>query len=195
MNDWKNYHKITNDNQPRKNIVQFISQYNITGNAIDLGCGSGNDTIFLIKNNWNVTAIDSSDLEKIIRDKLNENKQDKLKFEVQKFENLKLDKCDLIIANNSLPFCNKTYFNKMWKEICSSIKSGGHFVGNFFGEKDEWNNQNTKRTFLSKNEVLELFKNDFKILKFQEIEINKPTAEGEMKHWHFIEVVAKKNEN
>lgn len=192
MNDWKKYHKITNNNQPRKNIVQFLSQYNITGNAIDLGCGSGNDTIFLIKNNWNVTAIDSSNLEKTLRDKLNENEQKRLKFELQEFENLKLTKCDLLIANNSIPFCNKKYFYVMWKEICLNIKCGGYFVGNFFGEKDEWNNQSTNRTFLSKEEVIELFK-EFEILKIQEIEINKPTAEGKMKHWHFIEVFAKKN--
>lgn len=73
-----------------------------------------------------------------------------------------------------------------------NIKCGGYFLGNFFGEKDEWNNQSTNRTFLSKDEVIELFK-EFEILKIQEIEINKPTAEGKMKHWHFIEVFAKKN--
>lgn len=46
MRDWENFHRITNNKPPRKNIVHFISKYNITGNAIDLGCGSGSDTIF-----------------------------------------------------------------------------------------------------------------------------------------------------
>ena len=62
MRDWENFHRITNNKPPRKNIVDFISKYSITGNAIDLGCGSGSDTIFLIKNNWNVLAIDSSNV-------------------------------------------------------------------------------------------------------------------------------------
>ena len=191
MRNWENFHKITNNKPPRKNVVHFISKYKISGNAIDLGCGSGSDTIFLIQNNLNVLAIDSSDVEKMIRSKLSDTEQEKLKFELQKFESLKLPKCDLLISNNSLPFCEKKYFYQMWEEICSSIKNNGYFVGNFFGINDEWNTKEDKRTFLSKEDVIKLF-NDFEILEIQEIEKNKPTAEGKMKHWHTIEIIAKK---
>lgn len=191
MRDWKNFHEITKNKPPRKNIIYFIERYHKYGNVIDLGCGSGSDTVFLIKNNWNVFAIDSSDVEEIIRSKLSDEEQGKLKFEVQRFEKLKLSKCDLLISNNSLPFCKKEYFNKMWKEICLNINSNGYFVGNFFGIKDEWNTIDDKRTFHSKEEVIKLFK-DFEILEIQEIEKNKPTAEGKMKHWNTIEVIARK---
>lgn len=193
MRDWENYHNITENKPPRKNIVHFISNYNITGNAIDLGCGSGSDTIFLIKNNWNVLSIDSSDVEERIRSKLTYNEQEKLRFEVQKFEKLKLSKCDLLIANNSLPFCDKNYFQQMWAEICLNIKDNGYFVGNFFGINDEWNTKNDKRTFLSKEEVIKLF-SGFEIIEMQEIEKDKPTAEGKMKHWHTFEIIAQKHE-
>ena len=58
MNNWNNYHKITDNKPPRKNIIKFIEKYNnLTGNAIDLGCGSGCDTIYLIEHNWNVLSI------------------------------------------------------------------------------------------------------------------------------------------
>lgn len=191
MKDWKNYHQITSNNPPHKNIFHFISKYNITGNAIDLGCGSGIDTVFLIKNNWNVLAIDSSDVEEIIRSKLADNEQEKLKFEIQKFENLKLFECDLVVANNSLPFCEKKYFHQMWEMICLNIKNNGYFIGNFFGINDEWNKKEDKRTFLSKEDVIGMFGN-FEILEIQEIEKDKPTAEGKMKHWHIIEIVAQK---
>lgn len=192
MRDWDNFHRITNNKPPRKNIVHFISKYSITGKAIDLGCGSGSDTIFLIKNNWNVLAIDSSNIEESIRSKLSNSEQENLRFEVQKFEKLKLSKCDLLISNNSLPFCDKDYFRQMWIEICLNIKNDGYFVGNFFGINDEWNTPNAKMTFFSKKEVIELF-NDFEILEIQEIEKDKPTAEGKMKHWHTIEIIAKKH--
>ena len=192
MRDWNNFHNITENKPPRKNVVYLISNYNITGNAIDLGCGAGSDTIFLIKNNWNVIAIDSANTEERIRNKLSNDEQKRLKFEVQKFEELKLSECDLLISNNSLPFCDKNYYYHMWAEICSNIKDNGYFVGNFFGINDEWNTKNDKRTFLSKKEVIELFR-DFKILEIKEIEKDKATAEGTMKHWHTIEIIARKS--
>lgn len=193
MNNWDNYHKITNNKPPRKNIIKFIEKYNnLTGNAIDLGCGAGCDTLYLIEHNWNVLSIDSTNVESAIRNKLSYEKQDKFNFQVQKFEELHLPKCDLIISNNALPFCNKEYFYNMWHEICNSINSNGFFIGNFFGLKDEWNIGADKRTFLSKEDVIELFK-DFDILEFEEIEKDRPTALGKMKHWHTFEVVARKN--
>ena len=63
MNNWDKYHKITNNKPPRKNIIKFIDKYkDLTGNAIDLGCGGGCDTIYLIEHNWNVLSIDSTDV-------------------------------------------------------------------------------------------------------------------------------------
>lgn len=191
MENWEKFHNITQDITPRKNIIKFINNYKLVGDAIDLGCGAGNDTIYLIKNNWNVLAIDGTNSEMKIRNKLLDTEQKKLVFQVQKFENLKLQKSDLIIANNSLPFCNREYFDKMWQEITSNIKSNGFFIGNFWGLNDEWNVKNDRRTFLSRESVIELFK-DFEILEIIEVEKDRPTALGNMKHWHMFEIVAKK---
>jgi hypothetical protein len=63
-------------------------------------------------------------------------------------------------------------------------------IGNFFGFNDEWNTCNTKLIFYTKEQVLELFK-EFDISYINEIEYDKNTAMGKMKHWHVIEVVAK----
>ena len=46
--------------------------------------------------------------------------------------------------------------------------------------------------FLTKEQVLELFKNDYEIIKFKEIEKDGKTALGIMKHWHIYNVIAKK---
>ena len=49
-------------------------------NAIDLGCGVGRDTIFLIKNGWNVLSIDKENTEEIISSKLDNEEIKKFKF-------------------------------------------------------------------------------------------------------------------
>ena len=79
----------------------------------------------------------------------------------------------------------------MWQEICNSINSNGFFVGNLFGVNDEWNTPEDKRTFLNKQQVIELF-NDFEIIDFKEFEKDRATALGKMKHWHIFEIIAKK---
>lgn len=46
--------------------------------------------------------------------------------------------------------------------------------------------------FLSKEQVLELFKNSFDIVEFNEIQKEGKTGLGKMKHWHIYNVMAKK---
>lgn len=46
--------------------------------------------------------------------------------------------------------------------------------------------------FLSKEQVLKLFDNSFKIIEFNEIEKDGKTGIGKMKHWHIYNVIAKK---
>lgn len=46
--------------------------------------------------------------------------------------------------------------------------------------------------FLSKEQVLKLFENLFEIIAFSEVEEDKKTGLGKMKHWHIYNVIAKK---
>lgn len=103
----------------------------------------------------------------------------------------KAKECDLIVANNSLPFCNKDSFNTMWNEIKKNIVKNGYFVGNFFGLNDSWKDLKKQMTFLGKEQILSLF-DDFEIISLKENESDEKTGLGEMKHWHRFFVIAKK---
>lgn len=59
------------------------------------------------KNGWNVLAIDREDIESRIKTKLSKEESKQFKFSRQKFEKIELEKNNLVIANFSLPFCNK----------------------------------------------------------------------------------------
>ena len=58
MNEIYKYYKNTKNALPHENIKKFLEIDILPGNAIELGCGAGRDTICLIKNGWNVLAID-----------------------------------------------------------------------------------------------------------------------------------------
>ena len=191
MNEIHKYYKNTKNALPLENIKKFLEIDILPGNAIELGCGAGRDTIYLIKNGWNVLAIDREDTKSLIEEKLNENELKKFRSSVQNFQNVKLEKNNLIVSNYSIPFCGKKYFKEFWSKIEESIEKDGYFVGNFFGIKDSWVEIKPKMVFLSKTEVLELFK-DFDIIHFKEIEEDKKTALGVMKHWHIYDIIAKK---
>lgn len=113
------------------------------------------------------------------------------KFIRQKFEEIKLEKNNLVVANFSIPFCNKNNFKELWNKINNSILKNGYFVGNFFGINDEWKRTKEEMTFLTKEQVIELFK-DFEIVEFEEVEKDGATALGKMKHWHVFNVIARK---
>lgn len=192
MRNIEKYYNNTESEKPRKNVQYFIDKVKCNpGKAIELGCGAGNDTIYLIKNNWNVLAIDKENVEERIVKRLNNEEIKKFRFQKQNFENIELEKSNLIIANYCLPFCNKDKFEELWDKIENSILDKGYFVGNFFGLNDSWNGTKSEMFFLSREQVMELFK-DFKIILFKEIEKDALTGLGKMKHLHMFNVIARK---
>lgn len=132
MRNIEKFYENTKNAMPHGNIKKFVEMETKNGNAIDLGCGAGRDTIFLIKNNWNVTAIDREDTQNIIEANLNEEELKKFKFICQDFENIQLEKNDLVVSNFSIPFCSKNYFNDFWDKIVNSINNGRILCWKFF---------------------------------------------------------------
>lgn len=192
MKNIEKYYTNTESEMPRNNIKYFINKIQCDpSNAIELGCGAGNDTVYLIKNNWNVLAIDREDVEERISKRLTKRELKKFKFSNQNFETIELEKTYLIVANFSLPFCKKKKFKNLWNKIKSNIYPNGYFVGNFFGINDEWNKNKSGIIFHKKEEIIKLF-SDFDIVKFKEIEKDMLTGMGKNKHWHIFDVIAKK---
>ena len=191
MKKIEKYYNNTKNIPPNYITQKFIKLKIKPTNAIELGCGAGRDTEYLIKNGWNVLAIDKEDVKAIITSRLSKEEQKNFKFSKQEFENLQLEKTNLIVANFSLLFCNQNQFVKLWNKINESILKNGYFVGNFFGNNDEWKKQEEEMTFLTKEQVIELFKN-FEIIDFKEVEKDCFNGLGIMKHRHIFNVIAKK---
>ena len=72
MNFFENNSKL----EPHKILVNFIQNNPSIKTAIDLGCGAGRDTKFLVQNNIIVTAIDRVDVTKFLYKDLTEEEKD-----------------------------------------------------------------------------------------------------------------------
>lgn len=73
MQNWIQYYDKTKKEYPRNNVKFLIDSLNLKPtNAIDLGCGQGNDTVYLINNDFKVLGIDKENVESIIRTRLPE---------------------------------------------------------------------------------------------------------------------------
>ena len=193
MKNSEEYYNKTKGNNPSGLIKTFFFMNfdkELKGKtAIELGTGAGNDAKYLLEKGFKVTCIDKEEKSKeITMSQITQNEN--LKFELQEFENLKLDKADLIYSCFSLHFCNPEKFDCLMDEITENVKSDGFFVGNFLGEEDGWYGKHSM-TFLSKEKVLDYFK-DFEIKYYAEKKYMKNSVKGDMKNWHVFEIIAMK---
>ena len=79
MQNWIQYYDKTKKEYPRNNVKFLIDSLNLKPtNAIDLGCGQGNDAVYLINNDFKVLGIDKENVEDIIRARLPEKKQESI---------------------------------------------------------------------------------------------------------------------
>ena len=99
-------------------------------------------------------------------------------------------RCDLVNAS----FCaavlrRRPAFPALWQRIVDSLRPGGRFCGQLFGDRDEW--ARTGLVVQTRGE-LEALLAPFEIEQLDEFEGDGPTVVGKPKHWHVFHVVARK---
>lgn len=190
LNSWQTYHENTKERSPSKSLVQALNLVQERDTALDLGAGALTDTKYLLENDFKkVVAVDS---EPSIADRGEQINDPRLEINVNRFENFEFaqNTFDLINAQFSLPFTHPTSFEDVFVKVKNSLKQGGIFVGQLFGDRDEWAND-PKITFHTREQALELL-SDLEVIEFNEEEKDGTTASGSKKHWHFFRVLAQK---
>lgn len=188
MKDWTNYQNKTYGDDACKLIIDFLDKYKVDS-AIDLGCGSGNETVYMVKNGIKVLAIDRQLNQDFILNRLSDSEKQLISFNESSFEDVELPKTKLLTAFFSIPFCNPNNFDELWTKIYNSIEDNDYFVGQLFGDRDAWNVVESINTF-SIDKVKEYLKN-YNIIKLEEIEY---VRESDNKKWHFYDIIAQKKE-
>jgi len=197
---WSSYYKVVEGRPPRTTLTKALELFAADADfkvekkrrfAVDLGCGNGRDTAELLRQNWRVLAIDGqAEAIEQLRQRKDLNRT-YLEARVQKFEDLTLPpEVDLINASFCLPFCPAEHFSELWDVIVSSLRTGGRFSGQLFGDRDSWAalSDIVTHTRSQVDQLLQLFIVEF----FEEEEHPGKTALGEDKYWHLYQIVARK---
>jgi len=188
---WKEYFDQTKTYPPRPLLIEALPFLIEKYHALDLGAGALNESRYLLSRGFeHVTAVDKEPLAREIVTTLPPNSFSYIISEAETYEFPK-DEFDIVNAQYSLPFVNPNKFEKVMEGIQLSLKTSGIFVGQFFGDRDEWNIKDSGMTFHSKEAALKTLA-DFESIIFREEEADKPTAAGEMKHWHVFHFIVRK---
>ena len=158
--------------------------------AIDLGCGAGEDTWHLLQAGFTVTAIDqSAEGLKRIRDKASGNAS--LHLIEGRFENVDFPVSTLINASYALPFCPSEVLNNIWNKVFKALEPGGVFCGHLFGLNDSWNGKVDDMSFVSAPTVDDMCQ-PYDVLYFKNKQYDGTDAAGRPKHWHVYDLVLRK---
>ena len=206
----KKFLELTKDLEARP-IIQKLMKEMAPCEVLELGSGSGRDTVCMLENGCHVTAVDNDpESREIIGRRTTSDAFSRLDFRQEDFKNLKLNKAkyDLVVGMYSLFFCDQEHFNSFFEEVMSSLKSGGMFVGIFLGPNDDWIKMGKNRTYHSRSEILELLNKffsfdenkDFEEKQYDQYELDndKKVITDEKgnpvvkKHWHVYRIIARK---
>jgi SAM-dependent methyltransferase len=193
---WRSYYRWTSKRPPRELLLQTLNHLDWEGRvrrrreAIEIGFGAGTDALELLRRGWRVLAIDGQETAaRFLARRVPPRLRPSLTTVVAPMEGLELPPADLVYASFSLPFCAPSRFSELWKNIRTSLRPGGHFAGQLFGDHDEWAG-NRDFTFCRRADV-ERLAHGFKV------ELLRETVEDGMsfrgpKHWHYFDLILEK---
>ena len=143
------------------------------GDVLELGCGSGNDSLWLAKNNFNVTAIDISSKAILLAKEKNKDYLNIEFIEGDILNSIPNKKYDVIYDRGCL-HGNKDILNDMFKILYNKLKDNGKIVI-LSGNYNNGNTFFTKPDDLSISEIETSCFTYFKIKLVKEIifELNK----------------------
>jgi tellurite methyltransferase len=196
---WTRYYDAAGE-QPRATLLFALERFEAEAGAkgrglfaVDLGCGTGRDTVELLRRGWRVLAIDAEAeaIHRLLRrGDLDSDSAVRLATRVARFENAGWPEADLINSSYALPFCPPHQFGAVWHRVVASLRPGGRFSAQLFGDRDGWATQ-PDMSFQTREDAEELLRG-LEVEHFDEVEEDGQTAVGDPKHWHLFQVVARK---
>lgn len=186
--------------EPNGLLLKIIDQINPGTCFLDLGCGQGRDSLFMLQHNFQVTAVDKSStgLKSIVDFiELNQLPLAKIKLLCQDIANFDIENNKYTVINifNSLQFLLKSDALRLIKKSQSALLKTGYIVISGFTVDDLFFKEaiNKNRCFFESQELKKLFSN-FKIVFYKEENILDKGHVGDLQpHQHgLVKIIAQK---
>ena len=188
VTDWTVYYEATGD-EPRATLLDALDRFEHPGTAVDLGSGTGRDTAELVRRGWRVISIDGEPEAMARLTARTDLDHSRVATQLARFEDATWPDVDLVSSSFSLPFVAADDFAGVWSRIVQSLRPGGRFCGQLFGDRDTWASQGV--TCFTRSEV-EALLSGLSIERIDEEEEDSRDASGTPKHWHLFHIVARK---
>lgn len=205
VRDWPGYFDLMVGKPARETLVAALASFDkddLKGLparvgprfAVDLGCGEGRDTLELLARGWKVLAIDGHPRAfELLDARVRAEDRGRLETRVATFADAKWPEgVDLFNASFALPFCEPREWGGVWRRIVASIRPGGRFAGQLFGNRDGWATL-PDRTHHRRAELDGLFA-EFVFEELREEERPDTNHDGKPKPWHVFHIVARKRD-
>jgi tellurite methyltransferase len=191
--DWTGYYDAQEGREPRELLTEVLRVFDAehrVGRAVDIGCGDGTDSLALLERGWHVLSIDAQDdAIRRLRARLTDEVTARSATVISSMQAVDLPPADLVFASFSLPFCPPEAFPDLWARIRASLRPGGRFAGELFGDRDTWASD-PEMTFHDVDTARALF-DGLDLESFVEEEEDGEAFEGP-KHWHVFHVIARR---
>lgn len=187
---WSGFYQAHQARTPHRTLLAAAARFASPGAAIDLGYGSGNETLHLLHAGWNVLAIDrEAQAATLLAQRIPPQLRDAAELRVAGFEDVTLQPADLVFAGFSAPFCHPSRFDALWAHIRDALRPGGRFAGQLFGIEDDWS-KNERMTFHSRLQVEQLL-DGFHVENLDEV-CGPGRSYAGPKRWHVFHIIARK---
>lgn len=198
VGDWPGYFSVVKGKPPRDTLVAALANFERTegagyaGLAVDLGCGEGRDTRELLLRGWRVLAIDgNAEGLRLLDEQLPPGVGGRLQTQLATYAQATWPRgVDLVNASYSLPFCPPEHFAAVWDRIVTSLRRGGRFAGQLFGDRDDWASI-PGRSHQPRSEVDRLLA-PFEVEELREESKEDDPMTPRPKRWHIFHIVARK---
>lgn len=140
---WSSFHRGALARPTRELLRRTLGCFDLErrppGVAVDLGCGSGPETLELLRRGWQVHAVDADAggiamLTGLVPPEV----RVRLTTHVASFETFEFPRGDLVWFGFSLPYCPAAHWASLWGRIIAALRPEGRFAGDIFGDKHAW---------------------------------------------------------